>query len=209
MARESGTIMSVASVDASNGTDSEKRSALKSQPGDTSKERIRTSESAGIDLLARLRPEATRAGSSKESRKRPAGKANYQAFRRLCERLVAELERAEDYLIDGRFSEEGVGMILEVQQILDELYRVPWGNRECLKRVVVAIRSQINNIQWTTDHACFMQDVARLLRNTYQIDDSFLKECYKMISGYGLDVFRGTITETEVRKRYRIVEVES
>ncbi len=85
----------------------------------------------------------------------------------------------------------------------------PGGARECLKRVIVAIRSQINNIQWTTDHVSFMQDIARLLRNTYQIDESFIEECYKMISGYGLEVFRGTITETEVRKRYRIVEVES
>jgi glutamate synthase domain-containing protein 1 len=209
MARESGRIMSVASVDASNSTASEKRSALKS-PGDTAKEGIRsTSESAGIDLLTSLRTRATPAGKAKTSEKRSVNTANYQAFRRLCDRLVDELEQADDYLVDGRLSDEGAGMIVEVEQILDELYRVSWGSRECLKRVVVAIRSQINNVQWKTVHVCFMQDIARLLRNTYQVDDSLIKECYKIISGYRLDVFRGTITATEVRKKYRIVEDES
>lgn len=210
MLEGSGGLISAASVDASNSTFGEARSALKSRAGDDSRDRLRvTSEPAGLDALAGLRPSATTVGRAASPRTRPSKSGVYQSYRRLCARLVAELERADDYLVDGGLSDEGMEVVVEVEQILEELYRVPWGKHECLKRVVVAIESQIKNAQWTVDHVCFLQDIARFLQNTYQIDDAFVRKCYDMMAGYGLDVFRGTVAETEVRKKYRIVEDRS
>jgi len=121
---------------------------------------------------------------------------------------VAEIKRADDYLVDGSVSETGMEVVVEVEQLLDELYQTRWGKKECLKRIVVTINSQINNVRWTQAHVEFLKDILVLLRNSYLIDDSLIEECYKLIKEHGLDAFRGTISDAEVRKKYRIVEIE-
>ncbi len=121
---------------------------------------------------------------------------------------MMEVKRASDYLVEGTMSDMGMEVVVEVEQILDELYRNTWGTNECLKRIVVAIGSQIYNVRWTAAHVGFLKDVVRLLRISYLIDESLVAECLKLIRDHRLEVFRGSIAETEVRTRYRIVEVD-
>ena len=110
--------------------------------------------------------------------------------------------------MDGRLSDTGMEVVVEAEQLLDKLYVNTWGERECLKRIVLAIGSQIYNVQWTQAHVAFLKDVVGLLQISYHIDDSLVEECLKLIRVHGLEVFRGTIAETEVRKKYRIMEVD-
>jgi len=159
-----------------------------------------------------LSPEIRRSDSSRPETRAPqrtvSVSAPYQDFRRICDELLAEARRADDYLVDGRMSDTGMEIVVEVEQLLDKLYRSTWGTKECLKRIVIAISSQINNVQWTQAHVGFLKDIFLLLRNSYLIDDSLVGECLKLIREHGLEVFRGSIAETEVRKKYRIVEMD-
>jgi hypothetical protein len=134
--------------------------------------------------------------------------ASYKDFRRICDDLFAEAKRAQIYLLDGKLSDTGMEVVVEVEELLDRLYANAWGQDESLKRIVVAIGSQLNNVDWTDAHVGFLKNVVSLLRNSYLIDDSLVTECLELIREHGLEVFRGTVTETEVRKKYRIAEVE-
>lgn len=169
-------------------------------------QRRSTAETAGMDLLPPAWPSGVHVPVSRPRTKVLLQGENYGAFRRTCDRLAAELRRVDDYLKDGVLCDEGMEVVVEVEQILDDLYRVDYGQRECLKRIVVAINSQINNIRWTASHSGFLRDTALMLRNSYLVDDSLVKECYALIKRYGLDPFRGTVSESPVLKRYRIVE---
>ncbi len=99
-------------------------------------------------------------------------------------------------------------VVVEVEHLLDELYANGSGKHECLKRIVVAIGSQLYNVQWTSAHVTFLQDVANLLHTSYLIDDSLVSECLKLIKSHDLELFRATVAETEVRKKYRITEAD-
>jgi hypothetical protein len=82
-------------------------------------------------------------------KKRPIrDEATYEEYRRICEALVLEVGQAYQYLVGDSMDENGVGVVVEVEQLLDRLYRCEWGAPECLKRVVVAIWSQTNNVRW-------------------------------------------------------------
>jgi hypothetical protein len=133
----------------------------------------------------------------------------YYDYRRICDALAAELKQADSYIANDTMTDEGLEIVVEVEGLLDELYKCNWGERECLKRAVVAISSQINNIQWTRVHVAFLKDVVHLLQITYLVDDSFIAMCYCVIRDHMLDQFRGTVMATEVKKRYKIVEVDN
>ena len=71
--------------------------------------------------------------------------------------LRGELQRAEDFLVDGKFTEAGLEVIVEVEHLLERLYECPWGEGECLKRVAVAVQAQVNNAWWTQSHVDFLR----------------------------------------------------
>ena len=132
----------------------------------------------------------------------------YDGYRQLCLDLEAEVARADGYLVGGKMSDEGLEVVVEVGSILDRLYQCKWGNNEYLQRVVVAIYSQVNNVEWTAAHVAFLRGIARILRITYVVNERVIDECYDLIEQNGLEPFRGSVTETGGQKRYRIVEVE-
>ena len=95
-----------------------------------------------------------------------------------------------------------------MEQLLRDLYKCPWGKDECLKRIVVALRSQIGNAVWTRSHVAFLDEALRLVRGRYVVDESAVREVMSLVTRHGLDKYRGTISEPAVRKRYKIVEVD-
>ncbi len=188
---------------------SEAGPAIKSRTENLASERGRpTSGPTSLELIPETRRPASSRAEIHPPRRRVADPAVYRDYRKICDELMAELKRADEYLADGMMSDMGMEVVVEVEQLLDKLYRCRWGEKECLKRVVVAISSQINNVRWTEAHIEFLKDIVLLLRNSYLVDDSLVRECYRLIRAHGLEAFRGTIAETEVRKKYRIVEVE-
>lgn len=136
------------------------------------------------------------------------GLEEYALFRRICDDLVSEVDAISDFVVDGKVTEEGLGAVVEIEHLLDRLYGCNWGQDEILQRAVVAIQSQVNNAHWTTRHVEFLTDVLRFLRARYVLSESTIDECYVMIEKHGLDPFRGTVSEPEVVKRYRIIEVQ-
>ena len=136
------------------------------------------------------------------------GSEEYALFRQLCDDLVSEVDAINDFLVDGEVTEEGLGAVVEIEHLLDRLYDCNWGKDEILQRAVVAVQSQVNNAQWTTRHVEFLRDVLRFLRPRYVLGEDTIDECYEIIEKHGLDPFRGTVSEPEVLKRYRIVEVQ-
>ncbi len=208
MAEERFGSIFLARTDAGNNPVSESRPAVKSGAADGLRESSRpTSGATSLDLA----PEDRRSNASRPQMRGPYGtaseSASYRDFRRICDELLMQAKRADDYLVDARLGDTGMEVVVEVEQLLDELYSNTWGTKECLKRIVLAIGSQIYNVAWTQAHVAFLKDVVRLLRISYLIDDSLVEECLKLIRVHGLEVFRGTIAETEVRKKYRIEEV--
>lgn len=131
----------------------------------------------------------------------------YQVFRQICDDLRRELQRAKDFLVDGKVIEAGLEVIVEVEHLWERLYECPWGEGECLKRVVVAVQAQLNNSCWTQAHVQFLDDIVGRLRVRYLINEAVVRECHELIELHGLDPFRGGVSEPEVRKRFRIQEV--
>lgn len=133
--------------------------------------------------------------------------SKYQPFRKNCDALFEEITNIEDYLVEDVVSDEGLERIVEIEHLLEQLYDCHWGEAESLKRVVVSIQSQINNTEWTSSHVNFLKEVLSLLRVRYVIDQSTVDECYDLIEEHGLDPFRGTVSEPEIQKHYKIVEI--
>ena len=139
--------------------------------------------------------------------KPPKEVATYRAFRRLCDDIFAELEMINGFFINDEVSDEGAEVVAEVEALLEELYTCPHGQGESLKRVVVAVQSQVNNVRWERRHIEFLGDVVRFLRVRYLVNEATVETCYDMMKARGLDPFRGTICEPRVLKRYRIEAV--
>ncbi len=134
--------------------------------------------------------------------------ASYRAFRRICDQLRSEIGRIDEFVDNSSVTDEGLEVVVEVEHLLELLYDCPWGEGESLKRVVVAIQSQVANAKWTVNHVDFLKDVINRLRIRYLINDAVVDDCYELIETHGLEEFRGSVTETETRKKYRIEEVK-
>lgn len=132
----------------------------------------------------------------------------HKRFRTLCEELLAEVLKLDDYFDGDSLREDGIEVTLEIEHLLMELYKCGWGEGEYLKRAVVVLQSQINNAVWTRHHVLFLREAVRLLKVRYVIDESTVSDLKELVRSHGLDLFRGTISEPAVRKRYRIVEEE-
>jgi hypothetical protein len=167
---------------------------------------------AGISIPTGMRRQA---GQSKngniDSRKRQAEasdakRADYQKFRAICDEIIAEIEQLETYFQGDELDSDAAPYILEIEDALERLYSCHWGENDSLKMVVVALQSQLNNAQWDRRHVTLLRNRVAGLRKAYLIDDQFVNECYQEIDELGLNEFRGTLSEGELRKRYRIVE---
>lgn len=134
--------------------------------------------------------------------------ASYVAFRRLSDDIYKEIERIGVFFVADEVSEKGAEVVAEIEVLLEQLYACPYGQGESLKRVVVAVQSQVNNAQWNRRHVEFLRDVVRYLRARYHVDEAAVDACYVMMKERGLDPFRGTVGAPRVVKRYRIEEVK-
>jgi hypothetical protein len=142
------------------------------------------------------------------TRQPPRESTSYPVYRRLCDETFKELERIDAFIVEGEVSDEGMEVVAEVEALLEQLYACPYGQGESLKRVVVALQSQVNNARWDRRHIDFLRDVVRYLRVRYLVDEATVGACYDMMKAHGLDEFRGTIGAPWVVKRYRIEEVK-
>jgi hypothetical protein len=133
---------------------------------------------------------------------------SYRSFRRTCDQLRLEIGRIDEFVDNGIVTDEGLEVVVEVEHLLESLYDCPWGEGESLKRVIVAIQSQVANAVWTAKHVDFLKDVIARLRVRYLINADVVNDCYELIETHGLEEFRGSVTETETRKKYRIEEVK-
>ena len=131
----------------------------------------------------------------------------YKLFRRHCDQLRLEAERIADFMSDGVVTDEGLEVIVEVEHHLEKLYDCPWSEGENLRKVVVLLQSQLLNAKWTEKHAKFLREAIRLIRLSYVIDADLIEQIFNLVEEFDLDQFRGTVMETEVRKRYRIEEI--
>ncbi|SRR5258707_3229313 len=174
------------------------------RPTEINGTRISSSDSLDVPSAAR----GADVGRRAQPIKAPPDVEGWKKFRRTCDELLAELKRVDDYFEDDVVSEAGSGVILELESLLEQLYSYPWGAEECLKRIVVAIQTQINNARWTRRHVAFLKEVVRELRARYTIDEAEIAEVKEAIKRHGLNIFRGTVAEpTDAVRKYRIVEV--
>ena len=117
-----------------------------------------------------------------------------QSFRRHSLELYAssrELKRKSD---DGMDVNEQADLIVQIEQSLERLMTVKFGKSECLQRCVVAIQNVILQIVWEPQHADFIESVAGFLQARSHIDDSTVDHIYQIIKEFGLDPFRGILT---------------
>ena len=136
------------------------------------------------------------------------GEGGYLVYQRICDSLLTELSRIDDYLEDGVVSDEGLEVVVEIEHLLETLYDCPWQEGRKLKNVVMAIKSQVKNARWTAQHVGFLKHFVPFLRSRYLINEQTVRDCYDAIKTHGLDPFRGTMVEPERAKKYRIVEAE-
>jgi len=127
-------------------------------------------------------------------------------FRRICNTLKHEIIVAKQHLSEGLVDEFGLPAILHIEDLLEELFDCEWGQGEHLKRVVVAIESQTKNVEWTSSHVAFLEEVIGFLSTRYVIDEFVVSQCVVSIKSHGLDPFRGTVAEPETLRKYKIVE---
>lgn len=92
---------------------------------------------------------------------------------------------------------------------MQDLYDVVWGEKDALKRVVVKVEGQINNASWDHRHVGFLEDVFVALRHRYSINDTTVGEVAELVKDRGLPLFRGTLSADNLRKHFKLVEVES
>ena len=131
----------------------------------------------------------------------------YPEFRRLCDEIINELSQIDEFFIGDEVSDEGLEVVVEIEELLERLYSCPYGKGESLKRVVVAIQTQVNNAQWARRHVEFLKEVIRFMRVRFLVDEAAVDHCYELIKAHDLDEFRGTVSEPQVVKHYRIEEV--
>lgn len=134
--------------------------------------------------------------------------SSYSDFRRICDAILEELTWLADFLVDGQVSDEGGESTVEIEELLERLYALRYGSGEFLKRVVVALQSQIINAIWETRHVEYLTEAMRYLRLRYVVDEETVSRCYEMMKAYELDPLRGTIGSPRVARRYRIEAVK-
>lgn len=172
---------------------------------------VATSAGLGLgDGISRGEEERKRLGWGPQYLPRIDGREEQQQYSQICGRVLEELDELEaaDYLVDGTVSDEGAGVVAEIANLLEQLFDCPFGQGESLKSVVVAIQSQTNNADWTPEIVAFLRDTMQFLRARYVVNDQTVDEVYEILKEHGLDPFRGSVSDRDIKTRYRLVEVE-
>ena len=157
-------------------------------------------------------PGEAHASPVRSSRKLPAVEgdpAQYKRFRTICDDLLREVQRLKPVANQTKLSDDWMTAAAEIEGMVEELYDVSWGKKEALKRVVVKVESQINNAVWDQRHVAFLEDVFVALRNRFSIDDTTVVEVADLVKSHKLPLFRGTLSADNLRKQFKLVEVES
>ena len=129
-------------------------------------------------------------------------------FRRICNDLDAEICALRASLVGETIPDEASGAMAEIQRLLELLYDCPFGEGESLKSAVVALQSQLNNAQWTVKHVDFLDAAIQHLRVRSVVNDQTVDAINKMITEIGLDVFRGTVSDSQVLATYAIRKID-
>lgn len=130
-------------------------------------------------------------------------------YRRICDSIKAEARSLKDYVRDGHVADDAFGIVAEIQALLETLYDCPFGEGESLKSVVVALQSQLDNVRWTKQHVDFLSAAIQHLCVRWVVNGQTAEEIDDMIEEFGLDVFRGTVSDSDVLVEYRIEKVET
>ncbi len=141
----------------------------------------------------------------------PARTNNEEPHRRqyklLCEDVLEHLRDLQGYIEDGVLADDASSGIAEIQQLLEEMYDCPFGQGESLKSVVVALQSQVHNVEWTPVHVKFLRAAFEYLRRRWIITGQTAAEIDDIIEEFGLDVFRGTVSDADVLVEYHLEKV--
>lgn len=155
-------------------------------------------EKAGLDS----RP--ARSGLARPVRSEAEEEA-HRTYRALCDQLLLHTRRLADFVDQDYVTDEGLEVVVRIEELFEEMYDCGWGSGENLKRLVVAVQSQIGNVRWNRSHVSFLNNLIPFLRQRYLIDGSVVSECQRMVKEHGLDLFRGTVHAPEVRREYSVV----
>ncbi|MCU0703096.1 MAG: hypothetical protein MUF18_03800 [Fimbriiglobus sp.] len=157
-------------------------------------------------------PVESRGTPVQSSRKLPAVEgdpAHHKRFRSICDELLREVRRLKPGVGQTELPDDWMTAAAEIEGLVEDLYDVTWGKKDALKRVVVKVESQINNAVWDQRHVAFLEDVFVALRNRFSIDDTTVVEVADLVKSHKLPLFRGTLSADNLRKQFKLVEVES
>ncbi len=149
---------------------------------------------------------------ARSSQKLPAvhgDPAQYKRFRTICDAVLREVRRLKPAASQTTLPDDWMTAAAEIEALVQDLYDVAWGEKDALKRVVVKVESQINNAIWDHRHVGFLEDVFVSLQHRYSINDTTVGEVADLVKDRGLPLFRGTLSADNLRKHFKLVEVES
>ncbi len=131
----------------------------------------------------------------------------FQLFREICDELVNLSKSLDDHLVENAVVAEGMGILIQIDSLLEKLYDCEWGDGESLKKIVVTIQSQLNNVEWTGEHVRFAKVIFATIRARRVVNDDLAKECMEIVKEHGLDIFRGTVSG-DVERRFVLVPAD-
>ncbi len=108
----------------------------------------------------------------------------YETFRSLCNAILEELERRDK-----------AQAVAAIGELLERLYDCGHGDDDALKRVIVAVQSQVNRVAWDEAHTRFLFDLFSFLRWRRRLDGETVARCYETLKQHGLDPFRGSVAQ--------------
>ncbi len=133
----------------------------------------------------------------------------YKRFRTICDATLREVRRLKPPVGQTALPDDWMTAAAEIEALVQDLYDVAWGEKDALKRVVLKVEGQINNAIWDHRHVGFLEDVFVTLRHRYSINDTTVGEVADLVKSHGLPLFRGTLSADDLRKQFKLVEVES
>ena len=161
---------------------------------------INVSESPVLELL--------KSGNSRQvSKVKDAKNAIplYKEFRKRVDSILREAASLAD-LDEEAFSNSWAGASAQVDDDLECLYDMSWGDGNSLKKAIAVVQGIVGNSVWTKNHAAYVVAVAIELKSDYQPNSEFAVKVSRMAAEYDLDRFRGTVTAGATRKKYRLIE---
>ena len=161
---------------------------------------INVSESPVLELL--------KSGNSRQvSKVKDAKNAIplHKEFRKRVESISHEAATLAD-LDEEAFSNSWAGASAQIDDDLERLYDMPWGDGDSLKKAIAVVQGIVGNAVWTKKHAKYVAAVAIELKAEYEPSRELAVKISRMATEFDLDRFRGTVTEAATRKTYMLVE---